>query len=412
MAAESRTETLSSTELRPIDSLKTGGSEVSLIELLTVVLQRKWFILGVSGAAAILMGIVASLIHSTFKAEASILLPQQQQSSLAALSGLAGLAGGGVAGSLGLKSPGDLYIGILGSRTIADAIVDRFHLEQVYRKELASQARKALSSHVSFASAKDSLIRKAVEDEDPRRAANIANAYVDELYKQNSRLALSDAAHRRLFFEQEVGKAIESLAEAEIALKNTEQATGMVAPSGQTEILIRSEAQLRAEIASREVKLQAMRSYATDENPEIETVKSEMGTLQSQLRQLEAKGGAESSVSANRLTDSSLEYMRKFREVKYQETLFELLAKQYEAARIDEAKEAPMIQVMDKAVAPDGKAWPPRMLFVLGGGMLAFVLSCAWVLIRQTVRRLSEMPGHAAELAALQNALMFQRPGK
>jgi len=410
--AELRTETSNGTELRPVDSLNSGGSEVSLIELLTVLLQRKWFILGVSLAAAILMGILASLIHPTFKAEASILLPQQQQSSLAALSGLAGLAGGSVATSLGLKNPGDLYIGILGSRTIADAIIERFHLQQVYRKKLASQTQKALSGHVSFTSGKDSLIRIAVEDEDPRRAANMANAYVEELYKQNSRLALTDAAHRRLFFEQEVDKSKEALAEAETALKNTEQATGMVAPSGQTEILIRSEAQLRAEIASREVKLQAMRSYATDENPEIETVKSEIGTLQSQLRQLEAKGGAESSVSANRLTDSSLEYMRKFREVKYQETLFELLAKQYEAARIDEAKEAPMIQVMDKAEVPDRKSWPPRLLFVAAGGMVTFVLSCVWVLIRQAVRRLSEMPGHAAELAALQNALMVQRPRK
>jgi uncharacterized protein involved in exopolysaccharide biosynthesis len=399
--------------LKPTDSWKTGGSEVSLIELLTVLLQRKWFILGFSLAAAILMGILAFLIHPRFKAEASILLPQQQQSSLAALSGsLAGFGGGSVATSLGLKSPGDIYIGILGSRTIADAIIARFHLQQVYRGKLASETRKALSGHVFFTNGKDSLIRIAVEDEDPRRAANMANAYVEELYKQNSRLAITDAAHRRLFFEQEVGKAKEGLGAAETALKNTEQSTGMVAPSGQTEILIRSEAQLRAEIASREVKLQAMRSYATDENPEIEIVKSEIGTLRSQLQRLEAKGGSESSVSAHKLTDSSLEYMRKFREVKYQETLFDLLAKQYEAARIDEAKEAPMIQVMDRAEVPDRKSWPPRAMFVEVGGMLAFLLSCAWVLIRHTVRRFSEMPGHAAELQALQNALMFQRPGK
>ncbi len=396
--------------------MRSSGSEISLIELLTVLLRHKRPVLWVTLAAAVVTAILVSLWPPSFNAEATILLPQQQQSSLAALSGsLAGLAvGGNVAASLGLKNPGDLYIGILQSRTISDDIVNRFHLQDVYRTKLASETRKALDHHVSFTSGKDSLIRIAVEDHDPQRAANMANAFVEELYKQNSRLAITDAAHRRLFFEQEVGKAKEALAAAETALKNTEQSTGMLAPSGQTEVLIRTEAQLRAQIASREVQLQAMRSFATDENPQIEILKAEIGTLQGQLRQLEAKGASDSSVgtSATKLTDSSLEYMRKLRDLKYNETLFELLAKQYEAARIDEAKEAPAIQVMDRAEVPDRKSWPPRALFVAVGAALAFVLSCAWILIRQAVRQLSEMPGHAAELQALQNALMFNGQAK
>jgi len=365
--AQLRANTLDPIETESIATLKGTRSEISPAELLTILLKRKLFILAVTLACAIVTAIVVSFMPPIFKAEATILLPQQQQSSLAALSGsLGGLAGSSVASSLGLKNPGDLYIGILGSRTISDDIVNRFSLKQVYGKTLASETRKALGSHVSFASGKDSLISIAVEDHDPQRAADMANAFVDELYKQNSRLAITDASHRRLFFEQELNREKEALSAAEIALKNTEQTTGMLAPVGQTESLIRSEAQLRAEIASREVRLQAMRSYATDENPQIQRLKTEVGVLQGQLGQMEAKSepGSSASVSAGKLTDSSLEYIRKFRDVKYHETLFDLLAKQYEAARIDEAKEAPVIQVMDHAIVPDRKSSPNRTLSV------------------------------------------------
>ncbi len=383
--------------------------EISLIELVTVLLCRKRLILGTSALAALVTGIVVSFIPPSFKAEATILPPQQQQSSLAALASgaLGGLAGSSMASSLGLKNPGDLYIGILGSRTISDDIVGRFHLQQVYQKKFASETRKALTSHVSFSSGKDSLITIAVEDHDPKRAADMANAFVDALYKQNSRLAITDASQRRLFFEQELGKEKDALAAAEIALKNTQQSTGLLAPAGQAEALIRSGAQLRAEIASREVQLQAMRSYATDENPQVQVLKKEIGALQGQLAQLESKGGSGSAfeVSAGKLPESSLEYIRKLRDLKYHETLYELLAKQYEVARIDEAKQAPVIQVVDRAVAPDRKSGPPRLLLTVAAGLVALIVSSAWAFIAHAVSKFSEVPSHAAELESLANAL-------
>jgi tyrosine-protein kinase Etk/Wzc len=373
-------------------------TEVSLIELATVLLRRKKLVLGVTAAATVFSAIVVSLIPPTFKAEATILPPQQQQSSLATLSGaLGGLAGASMASSFGLKNPGDLYVGILGSRTIADDLIANFHLEQVYKTKLESSTRKALAKHSSFSSGKDSLITIAVEDHDPKRAADLANAYVDELYKQNSRLAITDASQRRLFFEQALGKEKDALANAEIALKNTQQSTGLFTPSAQAEALIRSGAQLRAEIASREVQLQAMRSYATDENPQTQVVQREIAALRGQLANLQAKAGPGSvfDLSAGKLPDSGLQYIRATRDLKYHEALYELLAKQYEAARIDEAKQAPVLQVVDRAVAPDRKVAPSRAMTVVLSSLFAFIAACAFALFADAIlasaRKLCDM---------------------
>jgi tyrosine-protein kinase Etk/Wzc len=366
--------------------------EVSAAEVIAVLLKHKRFISVVTAVVTVVTAIGVSFLPNSFKADALIVPPQQQQSSIAALAGsaLGGLAMSGMASQLGLKNPSDLYIGILGSRTIADEIVKQFHLEQVYDKKLASDARKALIKHASFTSGKDSLIKITVEDRDPKRAADLANAFIDELYKQNSRLALTDAAQRRMFFEQQLKNEKDALADAEVALKSTQQSTGLLAPTGQAEVLIRSGAQLRAEIASKEVQLQSMRSYATDQNPQIDVLKREIAALQGQLGRLEVNQGSNSAfqISAGKLPQAGLEYIRKLRDLKYHETLFELLAKQYEIARMDEAKQAPVIQVVDRAVAPDKKSWPPRAIYVLGSALLAVALTSASVFVTHRFRSL------------------------
>lgn len=356
--------------------------EISLVELATILLRRKRLIAGSTLGAAAIAAIVVSFIPPTFKAEATILPPQEQQSSLAAFASgaLGGLAGSSMASSLGLKNPADLYIGILGSRTISDDMIGRFHLHDVYGKKLQSDTRKALANYTSFTAGKDSLISISVEDHDPKRAADMANAFVDELYRANSRLAITTAAQRRLFFEQELAKEKDALAAAEVALKNTEQATGLLAPTGQAEVLLRSGAQLRAEIASREVQLQALRTYATEENPKVEVLKREIEALRGQLSSLESKdaSGSAFNLSAGKLPQSSLEYIRKARDLKYHETLYELLAKQYEAARIDEAKQAAVIQVVDRAVVPDKKNSPNRTLIIALAAAAGLLGALSW----------------------------------
>ncbi len=367
----------------------------SLIDSLGMVWAHRGMILLATVAAAGVSALIACLLPVSFKAEALIMPPQQQQqSSLAALASgaLGGLAGGsGMASSLGLKSPSDLYIGILQSRTIADDIVTHFRLQEVYHKQRISETRQALAKHVTFSSGKDSLIRITVEDHDPRRAADITNAYIDKLHTANSRLALTDASQRRLFYEQELSKEKDALANAEVALKQNQQKSGVVLPTGQAELLLRSGAQLRAEIASRQVQMEAMRSYATDENPQLQILKRETEALRSQLAQLQAKGDRPGfEMSAGQFPETSLEYVRRMRDVKYHETLFELLSRQYEAARIDEAKQAPVIQVVDRAVVPDKKSWPPRAMLVLAGAFLGFAASAGAVFIRRKIATVLE----------------------
>ncbi len=312
-----------------------------------------------------------------------------------------------MASQLGLKNPGDLYIGMLGSRSIADEIIKKFSLSQVYKTELASQTRTVLGKRVSFTSGKDSIIKITAEDRDPQRAADLANAFVDELYHQTSRLAMTDAGQRRLFFEQQLAKEKDALADAETDFKNIEQKTGLLAPAGQAEILLHSDAQLRAEIGSRQVQLQAMRSYATDENPQIQVLNTEIAALETQLGKLQTKAGTkpDMEMSAGRMPLLALDHLRKARDVKYHETLYDLLARQYEAARIDEAKESPEIQVIDRAITPDHKSWPPRTLYTFIGASAVFMFACAWVLVAKAIDNMSKSPESAAQLTMLNNAL-------
>lgn len=353
-------------------------SEISLLDVVALLLRHKKMI----GASTLLITLLATVgvcfLPPSYVAEATILPPQQAQSSLAALaSGAMGGLASGMSAQLGLKNPDDLYIGILKSRTIADAIITQFHLRDVYGKKLISETRTKLNRNASFTSGKDSLITVSVKDRDPHRAAEIANAFVDELHDQNSRLALTDASQRRLFFEQQLSKEKDALSNAEVALKSTQESTGLLVPSGQAEVLIRSGAQLRAEIANRQVQLQAVGTYATDASPQVQVLKREISALQGQLNQVEAKGsGSKFEVSGSRLPEASLEYLRRMRDLKYHETLFELLAKQYEIARIDEAKQAPVIQVVDRAVVPDKQSRPSRALLVLGALIVGFAFAC------------------------------------
>ncbi len=208
---------------------------------------------------------------------------------------------------------------------------------------------------------------------------------MDELAGQNSRVALTEASQRRLFYETQLVKEKDALADAEVALRDTQQSTGLVAPTGQAEGLIRAVSQLHAEILSREAQIEAMRTYAADTNPRFQMVKREVSALQSELDKLERGNHVPGTpeVAAGQLPEAGLQYLRKFRDVKYHETLFEILAKQYEAARLDEAKSAPLVQVIDRAIAPERKSWPPRAILTIAAALLAACISSLWALFRE-----------------------------
>ena len=372
-----------------------ASSDVSLVELFRLLYGRRMQVLRVCGITAAVATIAVFLWPVSYTAEAVILTPQQAQSSLSSflgpLAGLApaaGMSGLGFLSGLGLRNPADLYIGVLESRTVADSLITKFKLKDIYSVADYTRARKKLARNTRIESGKDSLIHIKVDDHNAARAAKLANAYVDELAGSNSRLTLNEAGQRRLFYEAQLKKEKEELADAELGLRNTQQATGLVAPGGQAEALLRVGAQLHAEILTRETQLAAMKTFAADDNPRLQIVKRELSVLQAQLNELEQgdyKAGT-LELPTGQLPEASLKYLRAVRALKYHETLFEVLARQYEAARLDEAKSGASIQIVDRAVTPERKSWPPRTLLVLAAVTAAFLIFVFWMLLEERAR--------------------------
>jgi len=388
--------------------------DIDLLDILLALARRKNLIVSVTLAALLVGGLSAFLIKPTFTATAVILPPREQSSAASLVGQLGPLAALGGASSLALKSPANLYIGILESRTIADQIIEQFRLQAVYRKKRKQDTRAALKANTEIESGKDTLIHISVSDHDPNRASALANAYVDALYGVNSNLAISEAAQRRVFFDQQLDGEKKLLRAAEDDLRNTQQKTGLIQLTGQAQVIITTIANLRAQIASREVALQAMRTFATEENPDITRQQEEISTMRSQLAKLENDQQRQPSpgnleVPAGRIPEDSLEYARKLREVKYHDTLFDLLSRQYEAARIDEAKSAPIIQVIDRAVPPDRKSGPHRMLITAGFGLFGFVVACAWIFLDHGLKAIRRVPEKAEKLGQLNSLFRLQR---
>jgi capsule polysaccharide export protein KpsE/RkpR len=256
------------------------------------------------------------------------------------------------------------------------------------------------------------MISISVVDHDPKRAAAMANGFVDELYKINNRLAFGSAAQKRLFYEQQLAQEKEHLADAEVALTKTEESTGVIAPSGQTEVVIQQIARLQAEITEHEVQLDALRTSSTDQNPDVIRLTTQLSGLREQLRDLESGTNKHSpgdiSITTANVPKAGLEYVRKERDVKYHQFLFDLLARQYEAARIDEAKSSPVIQVVDYANVPDKKSAPTRTTWAVVGGLLGFLLSTTYVLGSYIIHRLSEDEEQNRRLALLRQELKLR----
>lgn len=310
------------------------------------------------------------LMKPIFTSSAALLPPQQQSSGMSAVLGqLGGL--GGVAGSLGgLKNPGDLYIGMLQSRTIADRLIAKFKLKERYEAKTMERTRKILEASTTINAAKSGLIAIDVEDRDPQIAADLANAYIAELTAMTENLAITEASRRRVFFGKQLEGAKNKLADAEVALRKVQETTGMIQLEGQIKGLIANTAQLQGTIAAKEVQLASMRTFATNNNPEVIRLQEELHGLNEQLLKLnkgQVRREGDVSIPTGKIPEVSVEYVRSLRDVKYYETIFELLAKQFEVAKIDEAKDSNVIQVLDTALPAEKKSRPKSLLIVLGG---------------------------------------------
>jgi tyrosine-protein kinase Etk/Wzc len=353
--------------------------ELRVLESLVVLARHKRAVLGVPLAAMLLAGVIALLLPNLYTGAARVLPPQQGGASPLAAILLDSVAGGGgsgnlVSSALGLKNPADLYVGMLQSQTVSDAIIRRFGLQALYDKETLVETRKRLERMATLTAGKEGIITIEVDDEDPKRAAEMANAFVDELDKLTQTVAVTAAGRQRMFLEKQLAQTREQLAQAEVSLRTTQERTGLISVAEQGKATIESAVSLRALVAAKEVQLGAMRAGITEYNPDYVRAHNELQSLRGELSKVERSNPRDPVgvvPAAGRIPGAGLEYMRKARDVQYYQTLFELLAKQYELAKAQEAGEAGPIQVLDRASPPDKKSRPYRLLIVALAGLLA-----------------------------------------
>jgi len=359
---------------------------IDLLEIYRALRRGSRRILAVTSIALGFAVLISFLVPVRYTSTTSFIPPNLSAggSAAAALVGqLSPLGGSDLLGGMG-KNSSDMYAGILKSRSIASNLVKRFNLMQVYRAKKESQAEKALQGDTTIsADLKSSIVTLSFTAKDPQLAHDVASAYMDALRQTNGRLALSQASQRRVFFEEQLSKEKDELENAEVELKKTQETSGLIAPVGQTEAEIRTIAETQAQIAVRQVQLAALRQSATEQNPEVVRLRSEIENLQSQLQRLQKDNTQQNSLTipTSRVPQVQLEYVRKQREVKYHEALFEMLSRQYEAARLDEAREAPLVQVLDEASYPDMKSSPKRLYFAIAGLLLGLIGGVGWVLV-------------------------------
>jgi uncharacterized protein involved in exopolysaccharide biosynthesis len=377
--------------------------EISLIDLAIVLAKHKKLILGAPLITVVIVALISLLIPNSYTATTQILPPQQQSGAASALLGQLGALSGLAGVSAGIKNPNDTYVAMLKSRTVSDNLIRRFKLQAVYDKKYSSDTRKKLEKASTITAGKDGVIVVMVDDRDPKRAAALANGYVEELQKLTKVLAVTEASQRRLFFETQLLQAKQALGDAEIALKQLQEKTGLIQLDAQAEALVKAGSELKAQIALKEVELGAMRTFATGNNPDYIRIEQLLGGLRSQLAKVEA-----GSVTTRKIPEAGLAYVRKVRDLKYAETVYELLAKQFEIAKIDEAKEGSMIQVLDRAVVPDKKSNPKRSLMVALATLAVGFAAVLWAFVVEGLNRAKEDADNAARLAKFRQLLQWK----
>lgn len=367
--------------------------EISLLDLLqTIVDNLRLLVLGPLAVGITTLGI-SFLIPPTFTAKTQFLPPQQQQSAAASM--LASLGSlGGLAGAVGgIKNPADQFLAYMRSVTVQDLLIERFKLQDRYEAKTKTDARIALTSSVRAASGKDGLISVEVDDKDPKFAAELANAHVEELGKLLGKLATTEAQQRRLFFEKQLTLAKEKLIQSEIELKATGVSGSVLKSNPASAVAV--VASLQAGVTAQEVKLGAMRGYLAETAPEFKQALNELVNLKAQLAKQEKDTPANSNITAQG------DYVSKYREFKYNETLFELFAKQFEIAKVDESREGAVIQVLDAAQPPERKSKPNKAVIAIIATLAAGFALLLFVFVKQALKNAGKDQESANKLNSL-----------
>jgi uncharacterized protein involved in exopolysaccharide biosynthesis len=363
--------------------------EINLLDLIWIIAKNSKMIVLLTGAAVVLSGITSLLLPNIYCAKTEILLSQQDQggklTSMAQMEGLAGFAGDMLAG----ESTIDLYVEILRSEALKDIIIDRFHLMDVYDKESRLDTYKTFDDNLSTVN-EAGVLSISVEDRDPKRSTDITNALVEELEKVTVKLNIVGAERNKKFFEKRLVKSKVDLAKAEDKLKAYQAKNKALDVTEQTKATIEGVARLKAELTVKEVQLASLRAYMTDENDEIKTIKASIINLKERIDSMEGSGSGSSILTVGAVPALGQEYLRLTRDLKIQESIFELLTNQYEMAKLYEAKDFPGIYILQQARIPDKKVKPKRLLIVIIYTLFAFLLSITFAFLREHQERMSK----------------------
>jgi len=360
-----------------------GSDEINLLEYFSVLSKRKRFI-GALTVGVFVLSIVGSLLlPDRFAATARVMQGAQDNSMKVSMMAALPYGLGSAAGGLFGKSSTDAWVGILESNSVRDGIIKRFGLREAYGKDTIEDTRKELGGNISVVNTKEDVVVITVEDEDPKKAAAMANAFVEELDRINRDAVMTSGKSTRLFVEKRLVETKGELTRIEDGIRAFQMANKALKLDDQSAAIIESFGDLRGRLAAKEVELQVLRSYATDSNPQVQTIRAEIGGLRRQLTDAQEGTLRDIFIPTNRIPDLSLQYARLLRDAKVQETLFELLTQQYELARIKEAKDSPTIQVLDLATVPEKKSGPKRGLIVALATLSALVLTSIWAFIAE-----------------------------
>lgn len=365
-------------------------SPAGMLDYAAIVVKQKRLVIGFTVAITTITIIYVLMLPDIYTARALIIPNDDDRNSMATLlSQLSGLAAGGTVGS---KSTGELYVTMLKSETIRDQIIDRFKLFEHYKAKFRGDAYKVLGNNSAISLGKnDGVITIEVDDRDPKLAADLTNAYVDELGKLAAGLNMIGASNNRLFLEKRIAETRADLIRAEEALKEFQSRNKSISVTEQAKASIDGVAQLRAQLAVQEVQLSTYRTQLSESSQEVKTAKATVANLRAQISRLEGAGGERSSIpNVGNVPQLGQMYVRLMRDLKIQEAVLEMLSKQHEATKLNEVKDVAPFQVLQKAKVPDRKSRPGRAKIVQLALLVSLLAVAAAVIVLEHVERMDK----------------------
>src|ERR1700719_1214437 len=361
--------------------------------------ENRRFLMRIALYAVLVSAGLAFLISPRYQSTAHLMPPDNQGSSGLAMAAAAmansasGSPLGGMATDLlGMKSNSDIFVGILSSRTAQDKLINDFNLQKVYGIKRMEDARRALADHTSISvERKSQIIAIEVTDKSPQRAAALCQAYVAELNTLVAELSTSSARRERIFLEGRLKAVNNDLETAEKKFSEFSSKNSAIDVKEQGRAMLGAAAVLQGNLIAAQSEYEGLRQIYSDSNVRVRSLHARIEELQRQLEGLEGKGESSTTLSnSNQADDSLYPSMRKlpllgvtyadlYRETKIQEAVLETLTREYEMAKVQEAKEIPTVKVLDVPHIPDKKSFPPRLLIILAGTFFAFAGAVFWL---------------------------------